>query len=146
MERLVDVLLRDRILVHTYPVTADGLDDAACRDKAAKAAAYARLVPEAELAGLTTRIHVERGGPVTPYGDRRDILSQTREGFEQSVRERAYLIWRQEGCSTGAADHHWRRARDHHLRECAYHLWQRKGRPDGQADQHWQETCELETL
>ena len=146
MERLVDVLLRDRILVHTYPVTADGLDDAACRDKAAKAAAYAGLVPEAELEGLTTRIHVERGGPLTPYGDHRDILSQTRRSFEQSVRERAYLIWVQENCPAGAADDHWCRARDYHLRERAYHLWEREGRPDGQADQHWQETSEFETL
>ena len=146
MERLVDVLLRDRILVHTYPVTADGLDDAACQDKAARAAAYARLVPEAELDGLTTRIHVERGGPLTPYGDHRDVLSQTRERFEQSVRERAYLIWQQEGGAAGAADDHWRRARDHHLRERAYHLWELQGRADGQAVQHWHEACELEAL
>ena len=146
MERLIDVLLHDRTLVHTYPVTADGLDDAACRDKAAKAAAYARLVPEAELADLTTRIHVERGGPLAPYGDRQDILSQTRKRFEQSVRERAYLIWQQEDCPAGAAHDHWCRAREHYLRERAYHLWELEGRPEGQADQHWHETCELEAL
>ena len=146
MERLVDVLLGDRILVHTYPVTADGLDEAACQDKAARAAAYARLVPEAELDSLTTRIHVERGGPLTPYGDDRDVLWQTRKGFEQSVRERAYFIWRREGCPAGAAADHWCRARDQHLRERAHQLWEREGCPDGRADQHWRETCELETL
>ena len=30
----------------------------------------------------------------------------------QHVRERAYVLWRQEGCPTGRADEYWRRAQD----------------------------------
>jgi len=69
-----------------------------------KAAAHAQLVPDADLKGLTTRMHLSRGGALEPYGDDRDVPSQTKQGLDQVVRERAYFLWEQEGCPEGRAD------------------------------------------
>jgi hypothetical protein len=64
-ERLVDVLHSSRSAVlHTFPITIGGSDiasnDAEYEEKALKAAAYAQLVPDADLNCLTTRMHVSR--------------------------------------------------------------------------------------
>ena len=60
--RLVDVLNSWGTVLHTYPIiiedptTASG--DVGYEEKALQAAAYAHLVPDADLNGLTTRMHV----------------------------------------------------------------------------------------
>ncbi len=148
LERLVDVLDSHKAVLHTYPITIGGLDtpsnDTEYKEKACDAAAYAHLVPDADLASLTTRMHVSRGGAMAPFGDNRNALSQTKEGLEQTVRESAYFLWQQEGCPQGRAEDHWYRAHDQHLRERAYGLWQQEGCPEGRANEYWHRTREFE--
>lgn len=148
-ERLVDVLNSRDTVLHTYPITLGDPNTASgtvgYEEKALQAAAYAHLVPDADLNGLTTRMHVSRGGPLTSYGDGQDILDQTKQSLDQIVRERAYWLWQQEGCPDGQADDYWRRAHDQHLRERAYFLWLQNGCPEGQADDHWHQTSAFET-
>ncbi len=149
LERLVDVLDSHKAVLHTFPITIGGCDaaanDAAYEEKAWEAAAFARLVPDAELHELTTRVHVCRGGALAPFGDSRKVLSQTRQRLEQIVRERAYLLWQMDGCPDGHAEEHWHRAHDQHLRERAYILWQQEGCPEGRADEYWHRTRDFET-
>jgi hypothetical protein len=101
-ERLVDVLNGNRAVLHTYPITIGTQNivpnDTVYRAKAVKAAAHAQLVPDADLKSLTTRMHVSRGGALAPYGDCRGMLSETKQGLDQVVRERAYLLWEEAGC------------------------------------------------
>ena len=105
---MVDVLNSGNTVLHTYPITIRGSGvaskDAEYEAKASRAAANAHLVPDADLKGLTTRMHVSRSGALAPYGDDRDILSETKQGLDQVVRERAYVVWQQEGCPEGRAD------------------------------------------
>jgi hypothetical protein len=146
-ERLVDVLDGRKTVLHTFPITLDGADAptaAQYEDKASQAAAYAQLVPDTELHSLTTRMRVSRGGALAPYGDDRDVMSQTKQNLEQAVRERAYFLWEADGCPDGHADEYWQRADEQHLRERAYVLWQQEGCPEGQADQHWRLTQEFQ--
>lgn len=147
-ERLVDVSNSRSTVLHTYPITIEGTDpapkDAEYEEKASRAAARAQLVPNAELKSLTTKMHVDRGGALAPYGDGGDALSQTKEGIDQAVRERAYFLWHQEGSPDGRAIEYWVRAHHQHLRESAYLLWQQEGCPEGRADEHWDRTCEFE--
>jgi hypothetical protein len=147
-ERLVDVLNDKQNVLHTFPVTVK--DEAAAppeekfHEKALSAAAHAQLVPTEELETLSTRMHVGRGGPVIPYGDGHDILMETPAGLAQLVRERAYLLWEQDGSPDGRADEFWHRAREQHLRERAYRLWEQEGRPDGESARHWQWVIDYE--
>jgi hypothetical protein len=72
-ERLVDVSNSSKTaVIHIYPITIGGSDidarDAEYEEKALKAAAYAQLIPDADLKDLTTRMHVSRGGALEPYG------------------------------------------------------------------------------
>jgi hypothetical protein len=147
-ERLVDVLNDKQTVLHTFPVTVKAADpeppEEKFQEKALSAAAHAQLVPTEELETLSARMHVSRGGPVMPYGDGHDILMETPEGLENIIRERAYLLWEQEGSPEGSADHYWHRARDQRLRERAYRLWEQEGRPEGQADRHWQWVVDFE--
>jgi hypothetical protein len=146
-ERLVDVLDSRKTVVHTFPITLSGPDTptaAQYEDKASKAAAYAQLVPDAELLSLTTRMRVSRGGALAPYGDDRDVMSQTKQSLAQAVRERAYFLWQEDGRPEGRADEHWRRADEQHLRERAYTLWQQEGCPEGRADEHWRLTKQFQ--
>ncbi len=147
-ERLVDVLNSDKTVVHTFPITVGGPDkaskDGEYEEKALNAAGHAHLVADADLKGLSTRMHVARRGPLAPYGDDRHVLSQTKQQLDQVVRERAYFLWQQECCPEGRADEHWHRAHDQHLRERAYFLWEREGRPEERADEHWHGTREFE--
>ncbi|HVF93002.1 MAG TPA: DUF2934 domain-containing protein [Sphingomonas sp.] len=137
-ERLVDVLGANGLVIHTYPVE---LDDAATeedfRARALEAAAHGQLVPNTDLASLTTRMHISRGGRMEPVDDAISSMSETRRGLEQMVRERAYALWEEEGRPEGRADEHWHRALDQHLRERAYVSWEQQGRPDGGADGDW---------
>ncbi len=147
-ERLVDVSNSRSTVLHTYPITIGGTDpaptDAEYEEKASRAAARAQLVPDAELTSLTTKMHVDRGGTLAPYGDRGDPLSQTTSGLDQDVRERAYALWQQEGSPHGRAVEFWDRAYHQQLRESGHLLWQQEGCPEGRADEHWDRTCEFE--
>ena len=140
-ERLVDVLRGHEHILHTFPVTISDPDlaseDVAYEAKAVDAAALAHLVPDEELNGLTSRLHVGRAGRLEPFGDNRPVTLQTKEGIDQAVSERAYLLWRHDGSPSGRADEYWHRAREQHLREGAYALWVLDGRPDGRANEHW---------
>ncbi len=147
-ERLVDVKTTEGQVLHTFPVTVASLEipasDREYEEKALSAAAFAQIVPDAYLKNLTTKMHVSRGGRLEPYGDELGVLSQTKEGLDQAVRERAYHLWEADGCQQGGADDYWNRARHQHLRERAYVLWQHDGCPAGRAEDHWHQTCEFE--
>jgi hypothetical protein len=147
-ERLVDVLNDKETVLHTFPVTleasASSPPDIRFEEKALSAAAHSQLVPTNELDNLSARMHISRGGAMTPYGDSHHVLMETKTGLDQIVREQAYKLWEQEGRPEGHADDHWFRAREQRLRERAYRLWEQEGHPDGQADRHWNRTCEFE--
>jgi hypothetical protein len=147
-ERLVDVLGIGNVVIHTFPITIEGPEtsDAQYETKALEAAAYEKLVPDAELGGLTARMHVSRSGPLEPYGDDRHVLAQTKESLDRIVRDRAYLIWEQEGRPDDRADEHWQRAQEQHLHERAHALWEQEGRPEGRTDEHLDRTREFEAL
>jgi hypothetical protein len=91
-ERLVDVMNSNKTVLHTYPITIRAPNitpnDTEYKAKAMKAAAHAQLVPDANLNDLTTRMHVSRGGALAPYGDDRGMLSETKQGLDQVMRER----------------------------------------------------------
>lgn len=140
-ERLVDVLNQKGTVLHTFPVSVRASEpvpsDTKFEEKALSASAHAQLVPTGELESLSARMHVSRGGPVTPYGDSHDVLMETKIGLDRIVRECAYLLWEQEGRPEGRADEYWHRAREQRLRERSYRIWEQEGRPDGQAERHW---------
>jgi hypothetical protein len=94
-ERLVDVEKRGSRLLHTFPVTtsAPPTEEEPYKQKALEAAANAKLIPSEELESLDARIHAGRGGQLTPFGDPHGVLAETKEGLDQVVRERAYLLW-----------------------------------------------------
>ena len=109
-ERLVDVLdARDRVL-HVFPIPvqdqADAVQEATCVQEALKAAIDLHLVPEAEIGSLQARLHVSRGGQLTPFGDVLQIKT------EQRLRTRAYFLWQQEGFPEDRAAAHWYQARE----------------------------------
>lgn len=147
-ERLVDVVRGNGLVIHTYPITLDesggGASDADFQAKALEAAAHGQLVPNDELASLTTRMHISRGGRMEPVDDDVSCLSETRVGLDQAVRERAHALWEEEGRPEGRADDHWHRALEQHLRERAYVLWEQQGSPDGGADEDWRRTSEFQ--
>src|ERR1700754_4762453 len=98
-ERLVDVSNGANTVIHTYPITIEGTDpapnDEDYKERALLAAARAQLVPDAELKSLSARMHVDRRGALAPYGDDNNALSQTKQGLDQAVRERAYFLWQE---------------------------------------------------
>jgi hypothetical protein len=145
-ERLVDVERRGTELLHTFPVTANApaTEEEAFKQKALEAAANAKLVPNEELDGLKAKMHVSRGGQLTPYGDPHGVLAETKAGLDQVVRERAYLIWELAGRPDGRADDFWHQAQHQRFNERAYALWEREGRPEGNADEHWFRTRAFE--
>jgi hypothetical protein len=147
-ERLVDVLDSRKNAIHTFPITIEGPEtsDAQYEKKALEAAAYEKLVPNDQLNGLTARMHISRRGPLEPKGDDRDVLAQTKESLDQIVRERAYLLWEQEGRPDGRADEHWKRAQEQHLEQRAYALWEQEGHPEVRADKYLDRTREFEGL
>lgn len=147
-ERLVDVMNARKLVIHTFPITIEGLEisDSHYERKALEAAAYEKLVPDAELHSLTARMHFSRRGPLEPFGDERDVLAQTKTSLEQSIRDRAYLLWEQDGRPEGQADEYWQRAQRLHLQERAHSLWEQENRPDGHADEHMERTRHFEGL
>ncbi len=145
-ERLVDILNRHGLTIHTYPIT---LEDPAAADvdyerKALEAAAHGQLVPDDDLGKLTARMHISRGGHLQPSGDDVDSSSETKAGLEQEIRERAYLLWEKDGCPEGRSEEYWARALDQHLRNRAYVLWQQQGSHEGRADANWLRLEEFE--
>ncbi len=145
-ERLVEVEKLGHRLLHTFPVTtsASPTEEEPFKQKALEAAANAKLVPNEELESLEAKIHVDRGGQLTPFGDPHGVLAETKEGLDQVVRERAYLLWEQAGCPEGRADDFWLQAQNQRFSERAYSLWEREGRPEGKADEHWFRTRAFE--
>ena len=138
-ERLVDIERKGEELLHTFPVTVScpSDDEEAFKQKALEAAGYAKLVPNEELESLTAKMHVSRGGRLTPYGDPLGVLAETEAGLDQFVRERAYFLWEQAGRPEGVADDFWLRAQHERFCDRAYALWEREGFPEGKADEHW---------
>ena len=138
-ERLVDVERKGVQLLHTFPVTTNAPEheEEPFKQKALEAAANAKLVPNEELDTLQARIHPNRGGQLTPFGDPHGVLAETKEGLDQVVRERAYALWEQAGCPEACADDFWHQAQHQRFRERAYALWEREGCPEGKADEHW---------
>src|ERR1700735_3916802 len=109
-ERLVDVEKKQGSKVlHTFPVTisAPAVEEEAFKEKALEAAGNAKLVPNEELESLNAKMHVSRGGQLTPYGDPHGMLAETKAGLDQVVRERAYLLWEQAGPPGGLAGGVW---------------------------------------
>jgi Protein of unknown function (DUF2934) len=60
-----------------------------------------------ERGTLNAKMHVSRGGQLTPYGDPHGVLAQTKAGLDQVVCERAYLLWEQADRPDGCADDFW---------------------------------------
>jgi hypothetical protein len=144
-EHLVDVARRGAELLHTFPVTVSPpADEDAFKEKALEAAGHAKLVPNEELGSLNAKMHVSRGGQLTPYGDPLGVLAETKEGLDQFVRDHAYFLWEQAGRPEGRADDFWRQAQHQRFCERAYALWEREGRPEGKADEHWYRTRAFE--
>ena len=145
-ERLVDVGRRGTEVLHTFPVTttAPSTEEEAFKEKALEAAANAKLVPNEELESLNAKMHVARGGQLTPYGDPHGVLAETKSGLDQVVRERAYLLWEQAGRPDGRANDFWHQAQHQRFCERAYARWEREGRPEGKADEHWFRTRAFE--
>ena len=112
---LVDVLdVHDRVL-HVFPIAVtarDGTGEAECVQEAVRAAAHLHLVPEKETESLRGRVHVSRGGQLTPLGDVLQVRQQTQERVEQRIRTRAYFLWQREGFPEHRADEHWYQACD----------------------------------
>jgi len=138
-ERLVDVQEGEGGVLHVFPVALgdENATDAAFQDKALQAAGHCELVPEGRLSGLSTQMHISRSGPLEPDSDDLGVLTETKEGLDQIVRERAYQLWEEAGCPDGQADKFWHQAQHQRFCERAYALWEREGRPDGKADEIW---------
>ena len=138
-ERLVDVERKGAEVLHTFPVAVSrpADDEEAFKEKALEAAAHAKLVPNPELQDLTAKLHVSRGGQLTPYGDPLGVLAETKAGLDQFVRDRAYFLWEHAGRPEGRADEFWREAQHERFSDRAYALWEREGCPEGKADEHW---------
>ncbi len=147
MERLVDVLDSSGAAIHTYTITLGRpgvvLDDAAYEAKAPEAAAHGRLVSDAEPGSLSARIHIGRDRQMAPYGDDVASSSETKSGLEQTVLERAYFVWEQDGRLAGPAEECWHRVLEQHLRDRAHVFRVQDGRPEGRADEYWQRICDF---
>ena len=96
------------------------MEGEAFKEKALEAAGNAKLVANEELESLNAKMHVSRGGQLTPYGDSHGVLAATKAGLDQVVRERAYLLWEQAGRPDGRADGLWHQAQHERFCECAY--------------------------
>ncbi|MEO7206876.1 MAG: DUF2934 domain-containing protein [Steroidobacteraceae bacterium] len=140
-ERLVDVKMGERGVVHTFPITiSDPLaetNEKAFTEKALEAAAHAKVLEDDELEGLSAQMHVSRSGPLEPDHDPLSVLAETKEGLDQFVRDRAYFLWEQAGRPDGAAEEFWHKAQHQRWCERAYALWWREGCQAGNAHQHW---------
>ncbi len=113
-ECLVDVLnVRDTVL-HVFPIAVENQDGTRRpvdpEQEALELANLMQIAPETEI--LHARPHVSRGGQLLPYSDVLEVRHEVCERTEQRVRERAYFLWQQEGCSENRANEHWHQARE----------------------------------
>ena len=144
-ERLVDVERQGAEVLHTFPVTVSPpADEETFKQKALEAAGHAKLVPNEELKSLNAKMHVSRGGQLTPYGDPHRVLAETKAGLDQFVRDRAYFLWEQAGRPEGHTDDFWHQAQYQRFCERAYALWEREGCPEGKGEEHWYRTRAFE--
>ena len=113
-ECLIDVLNARDTVLHVFPITVENQDGTPRpvnpEREALELAAAMQIVPETEA--LHARPHICRGGQLLPYGDLVEVKHEMGERFERRVRERAYFLWQQEGCSENRADEHWHKARE----------------------------------
>lgn len=113
-ECLVDVLNGRDTVLHVVPVSVEGregaVDEGKCVQEALTTATHLHLVPDEEVDGLHARVHVGRGGPLTPVGDVLKLRQDAQQRAEERVRLRAYFLWQTDGCSGGRADEHWHQA------------------------------------
>ena len=112
-ECLVDVLDVHNRVLHVFPIAVedqDGAGEAECVQEAVRAAAHLHLIPDMEKESLHGRVHVGRGGQLTPFGDVLQVRQQTQERAEQRIRTRAYFLWEREGFPEHRADEHWYQA------------------------------------
>jgi len=111
---LVDVLNARDTVLHVFPIAVENQDGTPkpvdAEQEALRLAATMQLAPETEV--LHKRPHVSRGGQLMPYGDPSEAKRTSWQGTEQRIRERAYFLWQQDGCSDHQADEHWYRARN----------------------------------
>lgn len=107
-ECLVDVLNARDTVLHVFPVVVE--DAAVAPQEALKAATDLHLVPEEEEGSLHARMHVSRGGPLTPFGDALLTRQQAQERSEQQLRTHAYFLWQQAGCPDNRSEDHWHMA------------------------------------
>lgn len=107
---LVDVLNARGTLLHVFPIAVENQDGTSRavdpQQEALNLAALMQLVSEAETTALHARPHVSRGGSLTPYGDVLETRLQMLERTEHRIRERAYFLWQQAGCSEHQANEH----------------------------------------
>jgi hypothetical protein len=144
-ERLIDIKVRESTL-HTFPVTVSdpNADTGVFEKKALEAAANAKLLPNEELEILTAAEHIGRSGAFEPIGDPLGVLAETKQGLDQVVRERAYLLWEHAGRPNGRTDEFWHQAQHQRWCERSYALWKREGCPHGKATEHWHRTLDFE--
>jgi hypothetical protein len=111
---LVDVLNDRGTVLHVFPIAVEdqnGTPKAADPEQEAlRLAASMQLASETDAEALHARLHVSRGGQLMPYSDVVETRRQQLERIERRIRERAYFLWRQEGCPENRADELWRRA------------------------------------
>ena len=107
-ECLVDVLNARDTVLHVFPIAVE--DETVAPQVALKFAADLRLVPEEEKGGLHARMHVSRGGQLTPFGDPLVPKYQSEERTEQEVRTYAYFLWQAAGCPDNQAEEYWHKA------------------------------------
>lgn len=84
-ERLVDVLNKHGLTVHTYPITLEdpNAENVDYERKALEAAAHSQLVPDDDLGQLTARMHTSRGGHLQPVGDNVDSNSEPKPDWNR---------------------------------------------------------------
>ena len=111
-DALVDVLNGRGTVLHVFPIPVEDESGAPKpvdpEREALRLAAAMQLAPETEA--MHARPHVSRGGPLTPYADVLETRLQRLDRIEQRIRERAYFLWQQDGCSENRAGEHWHRA------------------------------------
>ena len=115
-ECLIDVLNANDTVLHVIPVAVNNPEgavrNAESMREALKVAGHLHLVPDDRLHTLQARVHVSRGGQLTPFGDVMQVRHQAQERAEQRIRTRAYFLWQREGFPEHRADEHWYQACD----------------------------------
>ena len=144
-ERLVDVEKQGAKVLHTFPVTISPR----LRRRHSSRRRWRRQATRSWFRTRNSRIlsakmHVTRGGQLTPYGDPHGVLAETKAALDQVVRQHAYLLWEQAERPDGRADDFWCQAQHQRFCERAYALWEREGCPEGKADEYWHRTRAFE--